>query len=135
MKLSELENGQVLGRWALDIRPEFVSRYAAATADGVPSRFRENGVPVPPMAVIATGLGKLIEELQLTGGTIHAGQEVEFLRPILTGEMIYAEGELTSNSIRRDSFFATILTRFSDSAGKPVANALSTIVVPVGENK
>ena len=131
MKLAELEAGQQLGRFALDVRPEFVARYVAATADGSVARPFAEGQPVPPMAVIATGLGKLIDELQLTGGTIHAGQEVEFFRPVLGGERIYAEAELTATSVRRDSRFATILTRFQDSAGKRVASALSTIVVPV----
>ena len=133
MNLAELEAGQQLGRFALDIRPEFVARYAAATADASASRSLAEGHPAPPMAVIATGLGKLIDALKLTGGTIHAGQEMEFLRPVLNGERIYAEAQLTGTSVRRDSRFATILTRFSDSAGKPVANAVSTIVVPVEE--
>jgi len=134
LKLAQLEAGQQLGRYALDIRPEFAARYAAATADGSASQPFAEGRPVSPMAVIATGLSKLIDELELTGGTIHAGQEVEFLRPVLGGERIYAEAELTGTSVRRDSRFATILTRFSDSAGKPVASAVSTIVVPAEEN-
>ncbi|MBM3956918.1 MAG: MaoC family dehydratase, partial [Gemmatimonadetes bacterium] len=92
--------------------------------------FRE-GRPVPPMAVIASGLGKVIDALGLTGGTVHAAQEVEFLRPVLSGERVYAEAELTGSSVRRGALFATILTRFVDSAGRPVANALSSIVVPV----
>ena len=134
MRLAQLEAGQQLGRYALDIRPEFVARYAEATADGAASRPFPEGRPVPPMAIIATGLGKLIDELKLTGGTIHAGQDVEFLRPVLSGERIYAEAELTGVSIRRGSRFASILTRFVDSENKPVASALSTIVVPVEEN-
>ena len=134
MKLADLEAGQRLGRYALDIRPEFVARYVAATADRSASEPFAEGRPVPSMAIVARGLGNLIDALELKGGTIHAGQEVEFLRPVLGGERIYAEAELTGMSVRRDSRFATILTRFSDSAGKPVASALSTIVVPAQEN-
>jgi len=134
LNLAQLEAGQQLGRYALDIRPEFVARYAEATADDTASQPFSEGRPIPPMAIIAIGLGKLIDELKLTGGTIHSAQEVEFLRPVLSGERIYAEAELTGISVRRGSRFASILTRFVDSRNKPVASALSTIVVPVEEN-
>ena len=133
MKLAELEAGQQLGRFALDIRPEFVARYVDATADASAPSPHSEGRPVPPMAIIATGLGKVIDALKLTGGTIHAGQEVEFLRPVVCGERVYAEAELTAVSVRRGSRFASIVTRFFDSANKSVASALSTIVVPVEE--
>ncbi len=130
LSLAEMEAGDRLGRFALDMLPEFIGRYASATADATASRPFTEGDPVPGMAVVATGLGKLIDVLGLTGGTIHAAQEVEFQRPVLVGERIYAEAELTGTSVRRDSRFATILTRFSDSSGKAVGNSLSTIVVP-----
>ena len=84
---------------------------------------------VPPMAVVAAGLGKLIDELGLAAGTIHGSQGARFERPIVAGEKLSATAVLRGNSVRRGARFATLDTTFTDADGEVVATATSMVIV------
>ncbi|MEX0763448.1 MAG: MaoC family dehydratase N-terminal domain-containing protein [Dehalococcoidia bacterium] len=125
--LSEAEAGRKFGPYEVTLTRDDAARYAAAVGG---SESPDYGQTLPPLAVIAAGLSKLITELGLAGGTVHAGQEVEFHRPVTAGETVTAHAELKSNAVRRDSRFATIMTEFKDESGAVIATASSTVIVP-----
>ena len=95
------------------------------------------GGELPPAAVVAEGLTRLIEELDLfgeqilkAGGVVHTSQEAEFMAPVRVGETITASARLAGNSVRRGSRFVSVFTEFRNSSNAIVATASSTIVVP-----
>lgn len=130
MSLADYKAGHSFERHALEISAEFTERYRAAVAGIASDEHVEEGERVPPMALAAAALGKLIAELGLGAGTIHAGQEVEFIRPVKVGERMYAVAEIASNAVRRSSRFTTIRTEIRDVDGHAVATAVSSVIVP-----
>ncbi len=125
--LANLQPGQRFGPYDVTAPRQDAARYAAAVGgDGSP----DYGGALPPMALVAAGLSWLIGDLGLGAGTVHAGQEVEFHRPVMPGEQITASAELKANSLRRDVRFATVATEFRDAGGRLVATASSTVIVP-----
>ena len=127
LSLKELSPGHRFGPYEITFSKEEARLYAAAVGGGEPHDY---GGAMPPMAVVAAGLSKLISDLGLGAGTVHAGQEVQFRRAVHAGERISAHAELVSNSVRRDARFATVATEFKDAAGLTVATASSTVIVP-----
>ena len=125
--LGALQPGQRFGPYDVTLPQADGAKYAAAVGgEGSP----DYGGAVPPLAIIAAGLSMIISDLGMGAGTVHAGQEVEFRRPVMPGERITAHAELKANSVRRDARFATVATEFRDAAGHVVATASSTVIVP-----
>lgn len=119
--------GQSFGPYDVALDPGRASAYASAV--GGPES-PDYGETLAPMAVVAAGLTKLINELGLAGGTVHLSQEADYLRPVRAGEPISATAELKANSVRRGNRFATFFVEYRDSAGELVATSSSTVMVP-----
>ncbi len=125
--LRDLSPGQKLGPYDVTQPASDAAKYAAAVGgEGSP----DYGGAVPPLAIVAAALSRLIADLGLGAGTVHAGQEVEFHRPVMPGDEITAVSEIKSNSVRREARFATVSTEFRDACGQLVATASSTVIVP-----
>ena len=126
--------GSQLGPYAISFSKEQADAYAAAVGgEGSP----DYGGALPPAAIIAAGLARLIEELDLfneqilkAGGVIHTSQEAEFFAPVAVGEQVTATAKLAGNMARRGSRFVSVFTEFRNAANEVVATASSTIVVP-----
>ena len=71
MNLAHLETGHTLGPYDVGLSVEESIKYAEAVGRKCLPAASDK---VPPMAIVAAGLGKLIEELGLAGGTIHGSQ-------------------------------------------------------------
>lgn len=125
--LRDLSPGQKFGPYDVSLSREDGAAYAAAV--GHASSPGYSGA-LAPLAIVAIGLSRLINDLGLGAGTVHAGQEVEFNRPVKPGERLTAHAELKTNSLRRDVRFATVATEFRDAAGAVVATSSSTVIVP-----
>ena len=85
-----------------------------------------------PLILVAVALTKLIDELGLFSDglqTIHAGQEVSWIRPVKIGEKIDARGKLAGNSIRGTNRFATVKVSYNDETGTEVGSSSTTIIV------
>ena len=128
MNIADLEPGHRLARETFSISTEQAAAYASAVGDE--SQPASSPDAVPPMAVIAAGLSRVIKALSLGAGTVHAGQQVEFDRPVLVGEQIEFETLLSTNRVRGKARFATVETDFFDSDGQRVARSVSTVIVP-----
>ena len=126
--LGEIESGRQFAPYSIKISQAEADAYASAVGDVSP--IAGSGTAVPPMALIAAGLSKMIESLGLGGGTVHAYQEVEFGRPVAPGEAIEARTTLKANTVRRGSRFATVETAFYDARDDLVARSVSMVIVP-----
>ena len=126
MNLAHLETGHTLGPYDVGLSVEESIKYAEAVGrECLPAASDK----VPPMAIVAAGLGKLIEELGLAGGTIHGSQGARFTRAVASGEKVSATAVLRGNSVRRGARFATLDTTFRDTEGEVVATATSMVIV------
>ena len=119
--------GQVFGPYEVAIDPNRAEAYASAVGGSESPRYEDG---LPPVALVAAGLTKLIDELGLAGGTVHLSQEAEFFRKVRAGEPISAKAELKANSVRRGSRFATLFVEYRDTDGRLVATSSSTVMVP-----
>lgn len=126
MALAEFQPGHTFDDHSFEITVAEATAYADAVGDS--SQAAAEG-KIPPMLLIATGLSRVIEALKLGGGTIHASQEVSFVRPVSPGEKIVARTTLRGNSVRRGARFATVETEFL-AGGTQVASSVSMVIVP-----
>jgi hypothetical protein len=126
--LGVAQPGHQFDQQSFQIDDDTARRYAAAVGDD--SALASAG-QVPPMALIALGLSRVIEALQLGGGTVHASQEVEYMSAVEVGETVISNTVLKGNSVRRGSRFATVETTFSTTSGCPLARSVSMVIVPV----
>ena len=82
---ADLEPGQEISRQTFVLDSELVSSYEAAVGDNTRLNSDDGSALVPPMAIAAISLRGVIGDLGIPGGTVHAGQEIEFsaLVPII----------------------------------------------------
>lgn len=130
MNLGELEAGHQFPRYQFSFTDADIDAYVAATGDSSPVAAPGHARIVPPMALIAAGLSHMIQLLGLSAGTVHAGQECDFLLPLRPGVAVFADTRLTANSVRRGNRFATVATEFFDARGQKLAASSSTVIVP-----
>ena len=108
-----------------------VSQYADAVGDRVMLRSSVDGRPlVPPMAVAAMSLRGVVQDLEIPGGTIHAGQELEFRGAVEVGTELECSATLAQNSVRGEWRFLVVNLEVVDGAGLVVMTGKSTIIVP-----
>jgi hypothetical protein len=121
--------GHEFGPYDVTIEAERASAYADAVGGGESPDY---GDSLAPIMVVAAALTMLIEDLGLFSGglqTVHAGQEVSWVRQIKIGEQVEATGRLAANSIRRGNHFATVAVTYRDSSGTEVGTSSTTIIV------
>lgn len=110
---------------------ELVSRYADAVEDRATLHSSVDGRPlVPPMAVAALSLRGVVQDLEIPGGTLHAGQELEFRGAVGVGTALDCSATLVQNSVRGEWRFLVVELEVVDSAGLVVMTGKSTIIVP-----
>ena len=132
--ISTAAAGTVLGPYEFSFDAGRAAAYESAVGGGESPDYSNT---LPPAAIVAEGLSRLIEELDLfgeeilnAGGVVHTSQEAEFFAPVQVGEKITASAKLAGNSLRRGSRFVSVFTEFRNPANDLVATASSTIVVP-----
>ena len=133
--LTTAQAGSSLGPYEFTFDASRAEAFASATGGDESPDF---GGALPPSAVVAEGLARLIDELDLfgeevlaAGGVVHTSQEAEFFAPVMPGETITAAAKLAGNSVRRGTRFVSVFTEFRNGANEVVATASSTIVVPL----
>ena len=126
--------GTRLGPYEFSFNADRASKYRSAIGGDESPGY---GGALPPAAVVAEGLSRLIEELDLfgeeilkAGGVVHTSQEAEFLSPVMPGELITASARLAGNTARKGSRFISVFTEFRNASNALVATASSTIMVP-----
>jgi acyl dehydratase len=128
--LASLTEGHRFPRYQLTFRDSDIAAYVAAVGDLSPVAMPGPDRLVPPLALIASGLGHMIRLLGLAAGTVHASQECEFERPVRVGVAVFADTSLKANTVRRGTRFATVETQYFDARGQKLARSVSTVIVP-----
>ena len=105
------------GRYFLDA--DTVAAYVEAVGDT--SRPWAQDGAVPPMAVAALGLRGVIEDLSIPGGTVHAGQELQFGGAVEVGETLSCKATVAQNSCPRcGARFVAVALVVHDGRGREV---------------
>ena len=128
---SKLVPGQQISNQTYLLDSETLSKYTDAVGDQSQLHSREDGGALaPPMAIAALSLRGVVNDLEIPGGTLHAGQELEFNRAVPTGEKLDCRATLVQNSVRGDWRFMIVQLQVEDSAGHRVMGGKSAIMLP-----
>ena len=126
-----LAAGQELCRHTYALDESFVAAYVAAVEDESDALANDAGERlVPAMAVAALSVQGVIQTLRIPGGTLHAGQEFEFLSAVAVGQALECVATLAQHSIRGDWRFLMIDCEVTGKDSAPVMTGKSTIMIP-----
>ncbi len=128
MDYSLLKTGQRLTTRKYKLSAETVAKYVDAVNDTSIKYSTMNLVPAT--AVAALSLRGIIEDLAIPGGTVHAGQELEFRKAVRLGQELSCTATVLQNAVRGNSRFLSLEALVQDSSGDMVMKGKSTIIVP-----
>ena len=128
-----LVTGQEISRRNYSLDSDTVSKYLAAVGDqSQPTAEGDGPATAPAMAVAALGLRGVVQDLQIPGGTLHVGQDLEFRGAVSVGERLDCRAVLAQNTVRRGMRFIVVELEVADGAGRKVLTGKSTILIPAG---
>jgi hypothetical protein len=89
---------------------------------------------VPPLAVAALALRAILEQVALLAGALHAGQEVEFRRPVAVGASLRSRARVAQRSEMRGAVVSVIDFEVGeDGSATPAVVGRATVLAPRGE--
>ena len=109
MDLSTLEPGHVLLSKRITITAAAAAEFRSAVEDSAELYADER--LVPPMAVAALVMGEAMRAVELPGGAVHTGQELEFLAAAPEDAELACTAAVAQNSVRRGSRFLVLEIR------------------------
>ena len=129
---SQLIPGQEISSRTFVMDGDAVARYKEAVGDTNLVRSADGRQELSPaMAVAALSLGGVINDLKIPGGTVHAGQELDFTNAVAVGETLACSASLAQNSVRGEWRFLVVNLKVNNSEGHSVMSGKSTIMLPV----
>ena len=132
---SLLETGSTVSAQTYTLTQKEVDLYLDAVQDDSVRHLNSSGAELaPPMALAALSLRGVVIDLQIPGGTLHVGQEMEFKDPVRVGENLRCIASLASNNIRGYWRFMVVNLSVLRSSGDEVMEGKSTIMLPA-ENR
>lgn len=131
--LAALKKGSAFPTTALSLSETDVAAYLDATGDEAFAALGAGGI-VPPLAAAALLLRSMLATFDLPQGSVHTGEEIEFVRPARTGEELRCETAVLQSSDRQGYRFATVEQRAVDAAGEPVLITRATVMSPLGRD-
>ena len=128
--MRSLETGQELtiDPWTMDSAT--VEAYLEAVGQEA-TAYSDAGV-VPPMAVAGRTLGTLIEDLSMPPGSIHIGQDLEFMSPVKPGQDLTCSARLARES-KRGGWRILVLEFSVGPQDSVVLKGRTTVMVPLEE--
>ena len=128
---SKLVPGQKISDQTYVLDYDAVAQYVDAVGDrSWPSSSDDGEALAPPMAVAALSLRGVVNDLAIPGGTLHAGQELEFGAAVPVGATLACRGTLAQNSVRGGWRFMVVQLEVEDGDGRVVMQGKSTIILP-----
>ncbi len=132
---SLLETGSTVSDQKYTLTQREVDLYLDAVQDDSVRHLNGSGTQLaPPMALAALSLRGVVIDLQIPGGTLHVGQEMEFKDSVRVGESLRCIASLASNNVRGEWRFMVVNLSVLRSSGDEVMEGKSTIMLPA-ENK
>lgn len=96
--ITDLPKGHEFDIGAVDVSPDGVERYLAAVEDAN-TLYAEHRL-APPLAVAALALARLLDVIELPGGTLHTGQEIEMHGGVPIGATLSMRGRIAQHAQR-----------------------------------
>lgn len=128
---SKLTSGSEVSSRTIVLIEDSIAGYVDAVGDANGCLVGEGGARLtPPMALAALTLGGVIDDLKIPGGTVHAGQEIEFREAVPLGETIGCRATVVQNSVRGGMRFMVIRLTVENGDGRKVMEGKSTIILP-----
>ncbi len=128
---SKLTSGTEVSSRTIVLDETTIAGYVDAVQDANGCLVGEGGIKLtPPMALAALTLGGVINDLKIPGGTVHAGQEIEFCEAVPLGETIACKATVVQNSVRGGMRFMVVRLMVEDGGGRKVMEGKSTIILP-----
>ncbi|HEY8173036.1 MAG TPA: MaoC family dehydratase N-terminal domain-containing protein [Dehalococcoidia bacterium] len=126
--ITDLAKGHEFDVADIEISREGIDRYLAAVGD-TNDIYAQTGL-VPPLAVAALALTRLLEMIDLPFGTLHIGQEIEVRGGVPMGSRLSMRGWIAQRSVRAGAVISVIefsLTPFG--ASEPGLSGRTTVMV------
>ena len=128
MDYSALKAGDLISDRRCHLDADTIRSYVLAVDDRSP--LASSGEVVPPMALAALSVRGVVQDLDIPGGTLHLGQEVEFTDTVVVGETISCTAEMAQNSVRGGQRVLVIRLIVEAGDDRVVMKGKSTIAVP-----
>lgn len=127
---STLQPGQRLSHELLTLDADSIAAYVDAVSDSSRPASADGAPLAPPMSIAALALSAVINALQIPGGAIHAGQELDFRKAMPVGATLTCTATLAQNSMRRGWRFLVVNMMAADAEGNAVMSGKSAIMLP-----
>ena len=128
---SALEPGQIISDHTYRLDGETVAGYVDAVDDRSGPLPQGDGPGfAPPMAVAALGLRGVMDVLAVPPGTLHVGQDLEFVGAVRIGERLECRATVLQNSVRGGRRFFVVALSTQDGEGRQVMRGKSTLLLP-----
>ena len=122
--LTDFAAGHVFEPVRFTITAADARAYRTAVNDRLPS----SGL-VPPLAVAAIALGKLLEQVGLPPGSLHASESLTFAGVVTEGSEIECSTRLSQRSVR-GGWVVSVLDTDIASGGATAVSARATVLSP-----
>lgn len=119
--------GDVVSERSYNIDNRMIEQYITAVQD---TSFQNDDSFVPPMCISALSLRGAIEDLKIPSGTLHASQEITFIKPVSINQSLSCHAKISSNTLRGDWRFMAIVLSVTDMNEIEVMSGKSTIMLP-----
>ncbi len=130
--LPDLPKGYQFPETTFELTAERIERYVAAI-DDANAIYHDRGL-APPLAVAAFGLGSLLDLVELPGGSLHTGQEMEARASVAIPATLVLSGSIVQRSERRGLVISVIKFEVTSAgASEPAILGRTTVVAPKDE--
>jgi len=86
---------------------------------------------IPPMAILTLSLRDLVSKLKLPSGTLHTGQEVEFINPANINSILSCTTTLLQNTVRKSTRILMIKLHVEDENKTQIMTGKTTLFTPL----
>ena len=134
--VADLPRGYELPAAYFRLGADNVRRYLEAVEDHSSAYGQGPDGPawVPPLAVAALALRAILEQVRLPAGALHAGQEVDFRRPVPVGAFMRSRARVAQRSEMRGAVVSVIEFEVGeDGSSTPAVVGRATVIAPRGE--
>ena len=128
---SELTPGKKISVQSYVLDNETIQRYIDAVGGNLPPPNDTVSLNlVPPMAIASLWLRGVIKELEIPGGTLHVGQELEFTQAARIGDRIECTATILQNTVRKDIRFMVVQLKVTNDVCQPIMLGKGTLTLP-----
>ncbi|MGH9202486.1 MAG: MaoC/PaaZ C-terminal domain-containing protein [Vicinamibacterales bacterium] len=125
--LAALPKGHEFSLSAFDLSQAWVADYVAAVEDEAISAL---GDFVPPMATAALSIRALLKSAALPAGTIHLGQDLNFVNAASAGERLTVAARVASRGERRDWVLMAVELDVRGQTDASITTGRATVTFP-----